>query len=146
MNDHLADILAALWPNHKIPAPVVAELSRRVGGLPLGVEQIRAALTDYRIACGRYEQVTPDPGNIETRLRTAAFGDRKVSSPGSSEYQPTPLSGPAMTFRQFVAEKNRRGEPVHPMLCRVFTMTKEEIDRDRKARESARLASYRSRA
>lgn len=146
MSDHLAETIAALWPNHKLPTPVVAELTRRVNALPLSVEQIRAALTDYRIACGRYEQVTPDPGNLETRLRTAAFGDRKVTSPGSSDTGLAEFVGRKVSLRQFVAYKQARGEPVYPGLLAVALMSAEDVERSRRGRENARLAGYRRRA
>ncbi len=145
MTDHLAETIAALWPTHKLPAPVVAEMVRRVNALPLSVEQIRAALTDYRIACGRYEQVTPDPGNIEARLRTAAFGNRRVKSPGSSEAAPAEFTGRRVSLREFVAYKKSRGEPVYPGVLAVASMSAEEVERSRHERETRRLAEYRRR-
>lgn len=142
--DRCVDHASGLWPTSDWTEQIHSAFWSRAVRLNLTDEQVFAVLDEFRMHC-RYK--SPNPGELLGRLRVAAGGDKvKTRVRSENEYQPTPLSGPAMTFRQFVAEKNRRGEPVHPMLSRVFTMTPDEIARDRKARESARLASYRSRA
>lgn len=84
-------VVDKLWPNHKLPAPVMVELSRRVVKLPLDLEQVQAALTDYRIGCGQYEQTTPNAGKLGQMLRAKAFPASGQRSPGSSEAEPAPV-------------------------------------------------------
>ena len=101
MTDQLTETLDALWPNHKLPAPVLAELSRRVGLLPLTTEQIRAALTEYRIEATQYEQVTPNPGKVGRLLRSKAFPASGRESPGSSEREPEAPPEGLMNYGQW---------------------------------------------
>lgn len=131
---------SGLWPGSDWTEQIHSAFWGRAVRLNLTDEQVFAVLDEYRMHC-RYK--SPNPGELLGRLKVAAGGDTvKQRVHSASEYQPTPLSGPAIGFREFCRRKAERGEPVHQLLADVFGRTSEENERNRREREAAHLKSY----
>lgn len=66
-------LLDQLWPDNALPDAVTFEMGRRLESLPLSHEQVKAALTEYRLTCPKYEVRTPDAGTVMRMLRAKAY-------------------------------------------------------------------------
>lgn len=131
---------SGLWPGSDWTEQIHSAFWGRAVRLNLTDEQVFAVLDEYRMHC-RYK--SPNPGELLGRLKVAAGGDTVKSRVRSaSEYEPTPLSGPAIGFREFCRRKAKLGEPVHLMLAEVFGRTSEENERRRADREKNILRRF----
>jgi hypothetical protein len=102
-----------IWPDSNEHDEVLIEWCRRVNALPLDGEQVRAAMVNYRINASQYENRKPHLGKLYAALREAAYPKAGKTSPGSSEWEPTPFTGTVVTYAEWRRHAQANGIKDH---------------------------------